>query len=56
MADSLAPKNLAPPDFFIASLFGDQQLGGDTTDLADMIAENSTPQHGSGEQSAQSVT
>jgi hypothetical protein len=56
MADSLAPKNPAPSRFLYYLAFGDQQLGGDTTDLADMIAENSTPQHGSGEQSAQSVT
>jgi hypothetical protein len=29
MADSLAPKNPAPSDLFITSLFGDQQLGGE---------------------------
>jgi hypothetical protein len=46
MADTLAPKNPAPSDLFITSLFGDQQLGGDTTHLAGMIAENSTLKHG----------
>jgi hypothetical protein len=56
MADSLVPKNPAPSDLFITSLFGDQQLGGDTTHQAGMIAENSTLKHGFREQSAQSVT
>src|SRR5262249_511821 len=37
----------APSDLFVTSLFGDQQLGGDTTHLAGMIAENSTLKHGS---------
>lgn len=40
---------------FITSLFGDRQLGGDTTYLAGMIAENLTLKHGFREQSAQSV-
>jgi hypothetical protein len=56
MADSLAPKNPAPSDLFITPFFGDQQLGGDTTHLAGMIAENSTLKHGIREQLAESVT
>jgi hypothetical protein len=56
MADSLAPKNPAVQIFCITPFFGDQQLGGDTTHLAGMIAENSTLKHGFREQSAQSVT
>jgi hypothetical protein len=47
MADSLAPKNPAPSRFLYYLAFGDQQLGGDTTDLEEMIGENSTLKHGS---------
>jgi hypothetical protein len=56
MADSLAPKNPAPSRFLYYLAFGDQQLGGDTTDLGEMIGENSTLKHGSREQTAQNVT
>jgi hypothetical protein len=38
------------------SLAGDQQLGGDITHLAGMIAENSTLKHGIRQQSAQNAT
>jgi hypothetical protein len=46
MADSLAPKNPTPSRFLYYLAFGDQRLGGDTTDLGDMIGENSTLKHG----------
>jgi hypothetical protein len=46
MANSLAQKIRPTSDLFITSLFGDQQLGRDTTQLAGMIAENSILKHG----------
>jgi hypothetical protein len=55
MANSLAQKIRPTSDLFITSLFGDQQLGRDTTQLAGMIAENSILKHGIREQSAPSV-